>query len=530
MASSGPRSSNLTSLPREAVGRALGALVSASFPDFLLRQRWFGSKGRRLNSLVLLDDGPFAGSPLDAWWVLVEACYADGTTERYAVPLATRPEEDGQGHVIGRFEVGGTSMIAYDAFDSPEFCLSLLVAFEQARMLETRRATVRFTRTAAFPVLPPAGSRSVRRVTAEQSNTSVIYDDALILKAFRKIEAGINPDAEISGFLTARTRFRNIPLLAGTMEYSGTEPATTLAMLQQFVANQGDGWTFALDHLRRLLEFAEGRAELGGALRVLQLVREFSAGFFLDVRRLGALTAGLHAALASDPGDPAFAPEPITEDDVKRWMAEVARDVRVTLGVIRERTGALPERVRGEAEAILAEEEPLIERLRGLELLARERCVKTRIHGDYHLGQTLRTASDFVIFDFEGEPARILAERRTKHAPLKDVAGMLRSFDYAVGAALRERGAAETGHRLSRWGEAWGQLAAEAFLEGYLAEAVRAPVKLLPTSREMITRVVDVFEMDKVLYELRYEINNRPMWLPIPLAGLGRLFASRSGR
>lgn len=346
----------------------------------------------------------------------------------------------------------------------------------------------------------------------------------------RRIEPGPNPDSEITGFLTTRTPFRNIPLLAGAVEYAGARGMeATLAVLQHFVPSHGDGWTYALDHLRKFYDFAAGHwlSEHPEPGRLPQLVREFSAGVFRAFRRLGALTGGLHAALASDDQDPAFAPEPVSDADVDRWTAELGHEVRRTLDELERRAPTLPDAVRQEVEPILAQADRLLERPQDLELLRREGCVKARIHGDYHLGQTLRTEEDFVIFDFEGEPARPLAERRAKHCPLKDVAGMLRSFDYAAGAALRDRGSddpAET-RSLETWGETWTQIAAKTFLEGYLAEATRAPVRLLPVSRPAVERALAVYELDKALYELRYEINNRPDWLVIPVGGLTRLLA-----
>ena len=262
------------------------------------------------------------------------------------------------------------------------------------------------------------------------------------------------------------------------------------------------------------LKFAEPERGLGAdevhlvaahGERLVQLVRDFSAGLLGAVRRLGALTGGLHAALASDPGDPAFAPEPITAGDVARWTARIAGDLAWTLEALRARLADLPAPARARAEALLADEAGLAACLDGLDTLPAEGRAKIRVHGDYHLGQTLRTDDDFVILDFEGEPARPLAERRAKHSPLRDVAGMVRSLDYAAATALGE------GEGPRAAGDTWRRLAVDAFLDAYLGEAAGAPARLVPAARPTLARALAPFTLDKALYEL----NNRPDWLRV---------------
>lgn len=516
------------------MARALRSLASVELPGFLPRQRWFGSKGRPISSVVLVDCGPLGESPCGPWLMLVEVSFAVGPRELYAVPLAIRADALPAGRLVGRVEVQGTPWLAYDAFDDGEACLALLARVARDEVLPTEMGRVRFRRTAAFPSLRTAPSLPVRRVTSEQSNTSVIYDESLILKAFRKVEPGLNPDQEVAEFLTVRTAFRHVPLLAGVVDYSGPRGLeASLGMLQHFVPNQGDGWTFTLDHLKRLYEFVGGHPDAIGREpgRVAEWVREFSAGFFETARRLGARTGGLHGALASDPTDPAFAPEPISDEDVHTWAAALIHQVVITLDTLRDRIGILPEALRREAEVILGRQIDLAERARDLRVLARDRCMKTRIHGDYHLGQTLRTQEDFVILDFEGEPARSLAGRRAKYSPLRDVAGMLRSFDYAVAAAFPEGSETQRPEAgaLAVCGDVWARTAAETFLAGYEAEVARAPARLVPASPEAMAAALAVYELDKALYELRYEIDNRPAWLRIPLRGLTRILARRPG-
>lgn len=516
-------------LQRAEVGRALTARLGAPLGEFLPRQRWFASKGRRLTAVRIIEWAPLGDGVDGPWLALAEAGFSEGPPETYAVPLALRTGQRLGPSPIGRIAVGPTSLGVYDLFDDPESCLELLDGFERGSV-RTHRGCVRFTRSGVAPdALRRARTGPVRRVTSEQSNSSVVYADVLILKVFRRIEPGPNPEAEISEFLTTRTPFRHVPLLVGAMQYSGPGGVeSSLATLQQFVPSDGDGWGFTLDHLRRFHDAVRDHPGPVDPDRMLPLVREVCAGFFGAARRLGTLTAALHVALGSAVDDPVLAPEPISGEDVRRWETLFEDRVIRALDDLHRHCDALPPPLPARARAFLGRRESLVGRARHLSLLTRDGCVKTRIHGDYHLGQTLRTGDDFVILDFEGEPARPLEERRAKQCPLKDVAGMLRSFDYARAAAsagaAAESGAADAG-RLERWDVLWGELAREAFLDGYRAAAAESPARLLPGSPGAMASVLEVFELDKALYELRYELNNRPAWVPIPLRGLARLLA-----
>ncbi len=507
--------------PPDAVAASLDRFVVERLAEVLPLQRWFGSKGRRIVSVSVLDAVEFGARAPGAWLTLLDVAFERGPREVYSVPLVLRAQGQAAGEVLGRLDTVGALELVVDAFADEGFCRALLGAFDEGLTLRARRGAIRFVRTAALPRLAPGRAPASRRLRGEQSHTSVVYDDALILKAFRKLVVGINPEHEMTGFLTTRAGFAHVPQLAGTAGYAGTDgTAITLAVLHQFAPSQGDGWSWMLTHLERLRDFVATRARhepLGGD-RLVQLVRDASAAVLGAVSRLGALTGGLHAALASDPGDPAFAPEPITAEDVARWTQRIAGDLALTLEVLCARLRDLPAPARARAEALLADEAGLAACLAGLDTLPAEGCAKIRIHGDYHLGQTLRTADDFVILDFEGEPARPLAERRAKHCSLRDVAGMLRSFDYAAATALGE------GASLAA-GDTWCRLASEAFLDGYLGEVKRAPARLVPAARRDLAGALDAFELDKALYEVRYEIDQRPAWIDVPLRGLQHIVA-----
>ncbi len=504
-----------------AIAASLDRFAAERLAEVLSRQRWFGSKGRRIVSVSVLDAMALGARAPGAWLMLLDVAFERGPREVYSVPLVVRAEGPAAGEVLGRLDTGGAPALVVDAFDDEHFCRALLGAFEEGLTLPARRGTIRFVRTAAFPQLAPGRTLESRRLRGEQSHTSVVYDEALILKAFRKLEFGINPEQEMTGFLTARAGFAHGPQLAGAAEYAGDDgTAVALAVLHRFAPSQGDGWGWVLTHLERLRDFIATRARhepLGGD-RLVQLVRDSSAAVLEAVRRLGALTGSLHAALASDPVDPAFAPEPITAEDVARWAERIAGDLERTLDMLGPRLPGLPAAARPHAQALLDGAAGLRACVGSLDALVAPECCKIRIHGDYHLGQTLRTADDFVILDFEGEPARPLAERRAKDCVLRDVAGMLRSFDYAAATALGEDASLAAG-------DTWRQLASGAFLDGYLGEVIRAPVRLVPASRSGLARALTAFELDKALYEVRYEIDNRPAWLDVPLRGLHHIVA-----
>jgi maltose alpha-D-glucosyltransferase/alpha-amylase len=363
----------------------------------------------------------------------------------------------------------------------------------------------------------------------------VVFGDALVLKVFRQVEPGINPDAEMTGVLTTRTGFRHIPLLAGALDYVSRDGAAwTVAILQRFVPNQGDGWTVALVHLGRLLDQVAGRppppaGETAAMTEVAEVAASLGDGFVVSLRRLGEVTAELHLALASV-DDPAFAPEPVGPADVEDWRMALTALARRAFAALHGRLSTLPDDVRSLAASVLARSSDLDRAGDALSELSTSGAAKIRIHGDYHLGQTLRTPDGYVLFDFEGEPARPLGDRRTKHCPLRDVAGMLRSFDYAASmvAATRRNGHAPPETAVA-WARAWERLAARTFLAGYRAAIDRRAGALLPGSPAVIAKILGVYELEKALYELDYELDNRPAWVRIPLAGLDRLLGAVAG-
>jgi maltokinase len=419
--------------------------------DFVTSQRWYGSKTRAVVHASVVDRATLRD---ELELQLVEVRFDTGTHETYQ--LLT----DGGG---------------FDALADEAQARELLRLMQLGESVQAEDGTIDF---GALATDDDPASRHARLITGEQSNTSVVFDDELILKVFRRIEAGINPELELLRFLTERG-FENIAQLNGWYVYTGKQMDATLGILQRYVVGGEDGWERALDAMA-------GDAD----------------GFLDSVRRLGEVTGTMHTTLGSDAADPNFSPEQTSQEALGLLTATVDEEIEnVFMGLPDDDPVLEPIRGRGEE---------VRERLRLLTNLGGAGRV-IRHHGDFHLGQTLWANGDWVILDFEGEPARSLPERRRKRSPLRDVAGMLRSFAYAASAAEVLRGVAPPA--------GWEDRARQRFLEGYRSTVDQS---LVPSGASM-DKLLRVFELEKAVYELRYELNNRPDWVRIPVAGIVRM-------
>jgi len=533
-----------------------GALDHA-LAGYVRGRRWFGAKARRLRAVQLREAIRFPYGSEVAYVALVAVQYAEGDPETYALPLAfasgdraAQALRDTPHAVVARLRLGGDGPqgVLYDALVESAFSAALLEAITRRHRIRGAAGELAVVHTQAFRRVvgapPPPAPAPVR---AEQSNTSVVYGDRAILKLFRRLEPGQNLDLEVGRFLTERAAFPHTPAVAAAVEYRPARgDATTLAVLQQFVPNEGDAWRYTLDALdryceRALAERAEGAAgtDLATDEPILALAaRPLPDAVYAEIGEyanraelLGQRTAELHEALASDPTDPAFAPEPMTPFDQRSLYQSGRALARQTLLVLRKNLRTLPDELQAAAQQIVDAEGALLARFHSV-LGRKPSGMRIRVHGDYHLGQVLYTGKDFVIIDFEGEPARTLTERRLKRSALRDVAGMLRSFHYAAHTALHaqaERGAVSQlpgafGSLEARVG-VWRRWACAAFLRGYLEAAGGAA--FLPRTREEIQALLDVHLLEKAVYELRYELNNRPAWVGIPIEGILELLSGR---
>jgi maltokinase len=428
--------------------------------DFVREQRWFGAKSREITHAAVLDSAQLPVPERPRTIALVEMRFPEGTHELYQLFLGADPGEE------------------LDALADPVLGRELMHAIRGGVTLQAQEGAVSFN---AMPGFAELGREltSARLVASEQSNSSLIFEDELILKVFRRLEAGINPELEMLRFLTAHG-FRNIAALSGWYAYLGRPLEATLGIAQAFIRDAQDGWELALDELADAPE-----------------------RFLTRLRRLGEVTGSMHTVLGSDPADPAFCPEETSAEALGLLTATVDEEIeRVFLELPEDNELLAP---------IVGRGEEVREQLRMLTHVGTVGRV-IRHHGDFHLGQTLWADGDWWIIDFEGEPARPLAERRRKRSPLRDVAGMLRSFAYAATAVEILRGVVPP--------EGWDERAREEFLGGYL-ETVDS--SLVPSGRSAIDRLIAIFELEKAVYELRYELNNRPDWVRIPVAGILRL-------
>jgi maltose alpha-D-glucosyltransferase/alpha-amylase len=431
--------------------------------------------------------------------------------------------------------------ILYPPLRDPEVQRALLEAVARRRRFKGQAGEIYATPTRAFRELAAAGISSLEPslLRAEQSNTSIVYGDRFILKLFRRVEEGINPDLEIGRFLTERTSFRNLPPVAGAFEYRrGRQSPMTLAILHAYVANEGDAWQYTLDTLSRYFEQAvaqpcdpgEVPVPPGETLALLdqqipQRAAEMIGTYLESARLLGMRTAELHLALASVPEDPDFAPEPFSALYQRSIYQSMRGTAAQALDLLRKRWKDFGEEVREKARRVLELEPEVQRRFRAISE-QKITAMRMRFHGDYHLGQVLYTGKDFVIIDFEGEPARPLSERRIKRSPLRDVAGMLRSFHYAVYMALNTHLSGgslrpESEAVLEAWARCWQRWVSSAFLRAYLETSAKAP--FVPQTREELRVLLNAFLVEKACYELGYELNNRPDWVRLPLLGLLQL-------
>lgn len=424
--------------------------------DYVTDQRWYGSKSRTVSRSQVLELVALREVDPEYALALVEIRFDTGAHDIYQLLFACNGGE-----------------LELDGLQDAALARELVHAMRGSLTLQGSEGAVEFRPVAGFAGLGREMTEA-HSVGAEQSNTSIVFDDELILKVFRRLEPGINPELEMLRFLTEHG-FANIAALGGWYAYAGGPTTATLGILQQFVDDGRDGWELALDELRTAPDEFLGR-----------------------LRGLGAVTGEMHTVLASEPNDAAFCPETPSIESLGLLTATVDEQIeRVFLELPEDDERLAP---------ILGRGEEVREQLRLLTYAGSVGKI-IRTHGDYHLGQTLYADDSWVILDFEGEPARSLAERRRKRSPLRDVAGMLRSFAYVAIAA----------------GEApdeWEEQARTIFLDAYFGSV---DTSLLPSGQQAIDRLLSVFELEKAIYELRYELDNRPEWVSIPVAGIQRL-------
>jgi maltose alpha-D-glucosyltransferase/alpha-amylase len=491
----------------------LEAIDSDTLTRFLLGRRWFGAKGGRPSAARFRDviALPWDGGRMAL--TTVDVTVAGDRIERYQLPLALIDASSfdaahpPQG-VLATVEGGG---VIVDAVEDPRFLEAVGEALRRALRFEGEGTTW------AFEPHGDVGHRldgqTPKVGSAEQSNTSIIYGDRAILKLFRRLEVGENPDVEIGRFLAKRATFRGTPALLGSIALESDRGASVSAILQVFVAGSRDAWGYALESARQTFGAPEDD--------------EPATAFADEARALGRVTRELHDALASDAADPEFSPQAASDDDVAAWTAAARRSIDEGLALLETRMGtaSLGDETTAAARVLIRRRSEFPALVGIIEAGVRhDPGARIRHHGDYHLGQVLRSPDGaFMIIDFEGEPARPLAERRARNCALRDVAGMLRSFAYAAATAASDKGLRVPRGVVEIRAGRWQRDVRKAFMNGYLSAGTARGPRFLPAQRQAITNLTALFEIEKVFYELKYELNNRPDWVWIPLRGIARL-------
>jgi maltose alpha-D-glucosyltransferase/alpha-amylase len=505
--------------------------------SFLPHQRWFGAKTRTIKSVEILDSAQLPG--LNAVLLFLRLAYEDDSTDIYQLALTISTGDAAEmvrasdpASIVATVTTADGPAILHDAVAREDVRQAILQLIETERSLSTENGTLHGHKSSAFAAARGTDPLPARTGSAEQSNTSILYDAKLIMKLFRRLQPGENPDTEIGRFLTETAHFPRIAPFLGEITLRTKEGApTTVAMLQGLVENEGDGWQWTLDELSHYYEsvaILPALQDVGTPASFLNesespaLAREH-AGLYLDAAALlGQRTAEMHLALATPTHDPSFAAEEFTTANLVADADRIDAQLSLTLEALKRGMSQLTETTADNAALVLS---------RRIELFARARAIASatpslagqsiRIHGDYHLGQVLRSRGDYVILDFEGEPARSLAERRAKQSPLRDVAGMLRSFSYAAHAAHNAfaQRRPDDAKYLERWATLWQNSVSTEFLRAYDA-TIRAKDPVLIPQPAQAQLLLDAYLLEKSLYELLYELNNRPTWVRIPLAGI----------
>jgi maltose alpha-D-glucosyltransferase/alpha-amylase len=519
-------------LPREEthtqlVGTATGLLETEVLPAFLPNQRWFAEKDTTLGSVKLLDVVALDNGGTQAYSAIVAL---EDAERAYFLPLAIANTPAGERNALvrstlARVRRGARDGLLFDGMATEAFPRALLDDVRaQRRRRSTRGGEYVAYATPALRELELPAAPAVRRLNVEQSNTSVVIGEAAMLKVYRRVHRGPQPELEVARFLDA-VGYQNTPALFGYLEYErpDNEPMA-LAIVQRFVESQGDAWGVTLAYLerffdrRRTMDSAPQPAGAGAPGNRIPDADEHAI-FLERARTLGNRTAQLHRAFATPSDDAAFAPEPLSGDDRAAWVAQARATAERALEALARERARVPAELHAAADALVARRDEVLARL-VVPPLDDSTLVKTRYHGDFHLGQVLVVADDFMIVDFEGEPGREPAARRRKSAPLRDVAGMLRSINYAAVAAVRgvtaDRG--EDTSALEPLAQEWERRSTAAFLDGY--RAAIAGCASYPSDPDVARRLLELFVLEKAFYEMSYELANRPSWLRIPLEGI----------
>ena len=521
-------------------GKGKQLLEELILPTYLPRCRWFAGKSKTIRYTKVQDVIPAWETPDAARMLLIEISYVHGLPEVYLLPMQIVVQtavldlaQYSSMAVIAFFDDGQTKWALLDGIFDRDFRRALLKLVASEERLAGRNGVVRGIAGQGLGGIGGMGhlGKGLESLVlkVDQSNSSIAYADKLFLKLYRKLESGMNPDAQIIRFLSEKQHFAKVPPFAGAIEYQdGGGDLRVLGLFLGSVKNQGNAWDYTLKALRGFYERIGAHGVSVDGLAPTQLFRPFKPSTLLEdlqdfpdrVRQLAQATGEMHLALAAESSDPQFCPEAITADSQRILCESMEGFVRETFEMVRAKLDTLAEsKMRAMADQVMELEEEVVRRQKRL-LRHPIHAALTRTHGDYHLGQVLFTGNDFVIIDFEGEPSRPLQERMLKRSPLRDVAGMLRSFHYAAHVGLAEAKASreEASHLSEQWANVWAGQISWIFLDEYLKTVAGAC--FIPEKTEDLQILLEAFLLEKAIYEVLYELNNRPAWLPIPFRGI----------
>jgi maltose alpha-D-glucosyltransferase/alpha-amylase len=515
--------------------------LESILPEYIQQRRWFGGKSKAIASALIREVIPMGTGEEWAALLLITMDYHDADPDDYVLPVsyATGEEADQICDLYPHFmiarvenEVTGDGGFLCDATARQSFARNLLAAVSENKVFTGIKGSLQGTKTFLFPAQEQLNITKISIGKAEQSNSAILYDDRFFLKIFRKTETGQNPDYEVGRFLTERA-FKNTPAVYGVLEY-GQEPTTeknSIAIITEVIADAKNGWEYALDALGRFFERAVPHDPRHHSPPPPGFYRDKNAvipdatvhvlgAFQESARLLGKRTGEMHLALGADSETKAFAPEAYVPFSQRSLYQSLRNAALQNLQLLKRKTPSLPAALQETARRVTDAEKQLMTAFRRV-YSQPDAGMRNRCHGAYHLGQVLFTGRDFFIIDFEGEPARPLSERKIKRSPLRDVAGMLRSFHYASHAGVHQEFAfgkaqLENPHN-QLWAELWTQWISAIYLQGYFEAAGES--ELLPGTVEGFEGLLHSFILEKALYEIGYELNNRPDWVRIPLQG-----------
>jgi maltose alpha-D-glucosyltransferase/alpha-amylase len=502
----------------QPTGRAI--LEREALPVYLQKRRWFGSKGEKLNAVRLAYAVKLGDGIRSALLTEIEVNVGD-RLEYYTLPLGICRDDHTSGPMAQQLaltRVRRAAEIGYltDAFALDAFTRHLIEAWRSERVLPFAGGRLEFSKSAMMDELVLPEELDIRRLSAEQSNSSLIVNEKIVVKIVRKVLAGRHPEAEMTGYLTERG-FRNIaPLFGEVIRYDEQDVPHTIMLAQGFVHNQGDAWSWTLDYAKRVSADIAAGDDAG-------VVEDALSGYISLARAIGCRLAEMHVILAEDTDRPEFQPEEADLDAVEAWAEGVVEQIEGARRALQRVQDFANDETRALADDFCARGDELAQVAWDLARSAAGLALQTRVHGDFHLGQVLVTPGDATLIDFEGEPAKTMEQRRAKSSPLRDVAGMLRSFDYAAASASAARvpGSEQAGERQTQLVEKFRRAAGLAFLDAYRHVLREAPRKWVQPQAE--AALLDLFLLEKAAYEIRYEAANRPAWIGIPLAGIARV-------